>query len=91
MTELSLGRYQITEQIGAGGMGVVYRARDQRLDRDVAVKILPPGSLTDQSSRSRFRKEALALSRLTLQISPSSTTLTLSIAPISWSWNWCPA
>jgi serine/threonine protein kinase/tetratricopeptide (TPR) repeat protein len=65
MTELSLGRYQITEQIGAGGMGVVYRARDQRLDRDVAVKILPPGSLTDQSSRSRFRKEALALSRLT--------------------------
>ena len=65
MAELSLGRYQITEQIGAGGMGVVYRARDQRLDRDVAVKVLPPGSLTDQPSRSRFRKEALALSRLT--------------------------
>jgi eukaryotic-like serine/threonine-protein kinase len=65
MAELSLGRYQVTEQIGAGGMGVVYRARDQRLDRDVAVKVLPPGSLMDQPSRSRFRKEALALSRLT--------------------------
>ncbi len=65
MNELSLGRYQIAEQIGAGGMGVVYRARDQRLDRDVAVKVLPTGSLADQVSRSRFRKEALALSRLT--------------------------
>src|SRR6266581_4408296 len=63
--ELGLGRYRISEQIGAGGMGVVYRARDQRLDREVAVKVLPPGSLTDQASRSRFRKEALALSRLT--------------------------
>ncbi len=65
MNELSLGRYQIAEQIGAGGMGVVYRARDQRLDRDVAVKVLPTGSLADPVSRSRFRKEALALSRLT--------------------------
>src|SRR6266568_7172770 len=63
--ELNLGRYRIKEQIGAGGMGVVYRARDQRLDRDVALKVLPPGSLSDQASRSRFRKEALALSRLT--------------------------
>ncbi len=62
--ELNLGRYRIKEQIGAGGMGVVYRARDQRLDRDVALKVLPPGSLADEGSRSRFRKEALALSRL---------------------------
>ena len=65
VNELGLGRYQISEQIGAGGMGVVYRARDQRLDRDVAVKVLPTGSLADPASRSRFRKEALALSRLT--------------------------
>ncbi len=59
-----LGHYRIIEQIGAGGMGVVYRARDERLERDVAVKVLPPGTLVDDSARKRFRKEALALSRL---------------------------
>ena len=64
LNTLNLGRYRIEEQIGAGGMGVVYRARDQRLDRDVALKVLPPGSLADEGSRNRFRKEALALSRM---------------------------
>jgi serine/threonine protein kinase/tetratricopeptide (TPR) repeat protein len=59
-----LGHYRILEKIGAGGMGVVFRARDERLDRDVAVKVLPPGSLSDEAARKRFRKEAHALSRL---------------------------
>lgn len=60
----ALGHYRIVEKIGEGGMGVVYRARDEHLDRDVAIKILPPGSLTDEIARQRFRKEALALPKL---------------------------
>ncbi len=59
-----LGRYVLHEQIGAGGMGVVYRGHDQNLDRDVAIKVLPPGALGNEAARKRFRKEALALSRL---------------------------
>jgi serine/threonine protein kinase/tetratricopeptide (TPR) repeat protein len=60
----TLGHYRILDKIGAGGMGEVYRAHDERLDRDVALKILPPGLLTDEAARKRFRKEALALSKL---------------------------
>lgn len=60
----ALSHYRILEKIGEGGMGVVYRAEDTRLKRDVAVKVLPAGTLTDPAARKRFRKEALALSRL---------------------------
>ncbi len=60
----TIGHYLVIEQIGAGGMGVVYRARDQRLNRDVALKVLPPGKLGDDAPRKRFRKEALALAKL---------------------------
>src|ERR1700736_1930750 len=61
---LELGHYRIAEKIGAGGMGEVYRARDQHLTRDVAIKVLPPGTLIDESARKHFRKEALILSQL---------------------------
>lgn len=60
----TIGHYQVLEKIGAGGMGVVYRARDQRLNRDVALKVLPPGKLGEDAPRKRFRKEALALAKL---------------------------
>jgi eukaryotic-like serine/threonine-protein kinase len=59
-----LGHYRLAERIGAGGMGEVYRARDEHLNRDVAVKVLPPSSTRDEIARGRLRKEALALSRL---------------------------
>lgn len=55
---------RIIEQIGAGGNGVVYRARDEKLERDVALKVLPAGAIPDEAARRRFRKEALALSQL---------------------------
>jgi serine/threonine protein kinase len=64
MVGQALGHYRIIEKIGAGGMGVVYRARDERLERDVAIKVLPAGTLGDENARRRFRKEALTLSQL---------------------------
>ena len=61
---LELGHYRIAEKIGAGGMGQVYRAQDEHLGRDVAIKVLPPGTLSDENARKRFRDEALILSKL---------------------------
>jgi len=60
----TLGHYCIVEKIGAGGMGEVYRAHDAQLGRDVALKILPTGLLSEESARKQFRREALALGKL---------------------------
>lgn len=62
--QATLSHYRILEQIGAGGMGVVFRAHDERLDRDVALKVLPPGVVVEMAARRRFHKEALTLSKL---------------------------
>jgi TolB-like protein len=59
-----LGPYEILSPLGAGGMGEVYRARDTRLEREVALKILGRDLLADEGARRRFRKEALALAKL---------------------------
>jgi len=59
-----LGPYEILAPLGAGGMGEVYRARDTRLDRTVAVKVLPPHFADDATRRQRFEREAKAISGL---------------------------
>ncbi|MBZ5718916.1 MAG: protein kinase [Acidobacteriia bacterium] len=59
-----LGPYEIVSPIGAGGMGEVYRARDTRLNRTVAIKVLPAKICADPDSRQRFEREARAISAL---------------------------
>jgi eukaryotic-like serine/threonine-protein kinase len=59
-----LGAYEIVRPIGAGGMGEVYRARDTRLHRDVAIKVLPSAFVQDADRLERFGREARALAAL---------------------------
>src|SRR5438093_13502472 len=58
------GNYRIEGTLGEGGMGVVYRARDLRLDRPVAIKVLAPAALSDTNQRKRFFSEAKTASAL---------------------------
>jgi serine/threonine protein kinase len=91
----TLGHYHIFDKIGEGGMGVVYRAHDEQLDRDVAIKILRPVR-GDESARKRFRKEAFALARCGSALSRSFTLIlsrpkilsSFSFSAFSWS-NFC--
>src|SRR5882672_5504970 len=59
-----LGRYEIRSQLGAGGMGEVYRARDEKLNRDVAIKVLPAALSRDADRLRRFEQEAEAAGAL---------------------------
>ena len=63
-TGTQLGSYEIVAPLGAGGMGEVYRARDTRLDRDVAIKVLPADFANDADRLKRFEQEARATSAL---------------------------
>jgi eukaryotic-like serine/threonine-protein kinase len=60
----TISHYRIIEKIGAGGMGEVYRARDEHLDREVAIKVLPQRTLIDEHARKLLHKEAVTLSKL---------------------------
>ncbi len=62
--ETRLGQYQILAPLGAGGMGEIYRARDTRLDRIVALKVLPESLASDEEARARFHREAKAVAAL---------------------------
>jgi eukaryotic-like serine/threonine-protein kinase len=59
-----LGSYEVTSMLGKGGMGEVYRARDPKLKRDVAIKVLPAEFSSDSERVSRFQREAEALAAL---------------------------
>src|SRR6476661_6656933 len=59
-----LGPYQILASLGAGGMGEVYRARDRKLDREVAIKVLPESVAADPNALARFESEAKAVAAL---------------------------
>jgi serine/threonine protein kinase len=60
----SLAHYEILERIGAGGMGEVFRARDTKLGREVAIKVLPPEMAGDPERQKRFKREAMAVAAL---------------------------
>jgi serine/threonine protein kinase len=63
-SSIKLGPYEIVAPLGAGGMGEVYRARDARLGRDVAIKVLPQHLSSNPDLKARFEREARAISAL---------------------------
>jgi serine/threonine protein kinase len=75
-----LGVYEITAQIGEGGMGQVYRATDTKLKRQVAIKILPPALATDPERLARFQREAEVLAPPAGLQCPSDRTSSLATA-----------
>lgn len=81
---IKLGPYEILSAIGAGGMGEVYRARDTRLDRIVAIKVLLTHLACQPDLRERFEREARTIATLNNPTSARFTTSAITTAPIIW-------
>ena len=82
-----LGAYEVVSPLGAGGMGEVYRARDTKLNRDVALKILPESFASDPDRLARFKREAQVLASLNPPTSPRSTDSRILVARTRWCWS----
>jgi serine/threonine protein kinase len=86
-----LGPYEVLGLIGAGGMGEVYKARDTRLERTVAIKLLPAVLSDDPERRARFEREARTIGQLAHPHIARSTTSAPNRAGRTWSWSISPA
>ena len=86
-TGTRFGPYELIDLMGVGGMGEVYRARDVRLGRDVALKTLPSGFAAAPQALQRFQRESRALSALSHPTSAKSSILVFRTVSISLSWN----
>jgi len=75
-----LGVYEILAAIGEGGMGQVFRARDTKLDRDVAITVLPEAFAHDADRLARFTREAKTLAALNIRILPAFTASKRAVA-----------
>ena len=88
LTGKRLGPYEILSAIGAGGMGEVYRARDTRLNRDVAIKVLPEVFADDADRMARFEREARVLAALNHPHIAAIYGVEESNSVAHWLWSW---
>jgi eukaryotic-like serine/threonine-protein kinase len=79
-----LGPYEVLSLTGAGGMGEVWKARDTRLDRTVAIKVLASDLTSDPAARERFEREARAVAALCTRTSAHCSTSAIRTGPTTW-------